>query len=186
MKKEIRILGIDDSSFNRFRDKKVFVIGAFFRGGDWIDGIMTTTARIDGNDAAGNIIKMVKKSKFRTQIQAILLDGIAVAGFNVIDIEELNKKTKMPVIVVVRRYPDFRRIFSVLEKLKMKKKIEIIRRAGEPVKIGKIYAQFKGIKEQDVREILKITCTRSFIPEPIRVAHLIGQGIGLGESKGNA
>jgi hypothetical protein len=186
MKKEIRVLGIDDSSFNRFKDKKVFVIGAFFRGGDWIDGVMTTTARIDGSDATGNIIKMVRKSKFRSQIQAILLDGIAVAGFNVIDIEQLNKKTRIPVIVVVRRYPNFKKIFSILARLKMKKKIDMIKRAGEPVKIGKLYVQSKGVSEQDVREILRIACTRSFVPEPIRVAHLIGQGISLGESKGSA
>lgn len=186
MKKEIRVLGIDDSSFNKFQDKKVFVIGAFFRGGDWLDGIMTTKARVDGNDATGNIIKMVRKSKFRPQIQAILLDGIAVGGFNVIDIDRLNKKIRIPVIVVIRKYPDFRRIFSVLARLKMKKKIDIIKRAGEPVKVGRLYVQSRGVSEQDVREILRITCTRSFVPEPIRVAHLIGQGISLGESKGNA
>ena len=186
MKKEIRILGIDDSSFNKFRDKKVFVIGAFFRGGDWVDGIMTTTARVDGSDAKGNIIKMVRKSKFKSQIQAILLDGIAVGGFNVIDIEELNRKTGIPVIVVVRRYPDFRKIFSILKRLKMKKKIDMMKRAGEPIKIGKLYVQSKGITEHDVREILRITCTRSFVPEPVRVAHLIGQGISLGESRGSA
>jgi len=29
-------------------------------------------------------------------------------------------------------------------------------------------------------------CTRSLIPEPSRLAHLIAAGVGLGESKGRA
>ena len=131
MKKEIRILGIDDSSFNKFRDKKVFVIGAFFRGGDWVDGIMTTTARVDGSDATGNIIKMVRKSKFKSQIQAILLDGIAVGGFNVIDINRLSKATALPVIVVMRRAPRIKEMADALAKIGMENKIKLLENAGK-------------------------------------------------------
>ena len=87
MKKQIRILGIDDAAFDKFNDKEVIVIGTVFRGGDFMDGVMTCKVKVDGDDATNKLIEMINKSKFKTQFRAIMLDGIAVAGFNVFDIK---------------------------------------------------------------------------------------------------
>jgi endonuclease V-like protein UPF0215 family len=48
-----------------------------------------------------------------------------------------------------------------------------------PIKGGKsmIYMQISGISEEDARKILQITSTRSYIPEALRVAHLIASGL---------
>ncbi|MFO8016556.1 MAG: DUF99 family protein [Candidatus Woesearchaeota archaeon] len=186
MKKQIRIAGIDDAAFDKFSDKKAKVIGAFFRGGDFIDGVISSEIDVDGTDSTRKISEMILKSRFRPQLQAIILDGIAVGGFNVVDINSLNRKTGIPVIVVIRRMPDLKRIHSTLEKLGMEKKTRLLEKAGKPVKIGRIYVQYAGIEEGEVKEIIGITCTHSYIPEPVRVAHLIGQGISMGESRGNA
>ena len=63
MKTEARILGIDDSPFDKFRDKKTLIIGTFFRGGSSLDGVLTTTATVDGSDATAKIVGMIKRSK---------------------------------------------------------------------------------------------------------------------------
>jgi endonuclease V-like protein UPF0215 family len=187
VKKEIRVIGIDDSPFEKFsKRKKTLVIGTIFRGGSWIDGILSTKVMIDGNDSTGALIKMINRSKFKPQLQCIFLDGIAFGGFNVVDIELLNKETMIPVVIVIRGRPDIENIKKVLIKINKKDKIRLIEKAGEPIQTGKIYVQFKGIELEDVKELLRITCTRSLIPEPIRVAHLIAQGIYFGESKGKA
>ncbi len=186
VKKEIRVIGIDDSPFEKFSKKKTLIIGAIFRGGSWLDGILSTKVTVDGNDSTSELVKMINKCKFKPQLQCILLDGIAFGGFNVIDVEKLNKKTGIPVIVVIRRKPDIENIKRVLIKINKKNKIKLIDKAGLPVKVGKIYVQFKGLELDLVTEILGITCTRSLIPEPIRIAHLIAQGIYFGESKGKA
>src|SRR3989338_1425053 len=106
MKPEIRILGIDDASFNKEQDD-VLLIGVFFRGGSFLDGVLTTTVRRDGDDATVKIIEMVNKSKFRPQLQAILLDGIAFGGFNVVNIHAIAQHTGIPAVTVIRRFPDF-------------------------------------------------------------------------------
>ncbi len=129
---------------------------------------------------------MINASKFKSQLRCILLDGIAVGGFNVIDIHELSEKTRLPVIVVVRDYPDFEKIFAALEKLGFGAKKALMEKAGKPIMAGKVHVQICGISLEKAREILEITCTHADIPEPIRVAHLIGQGIRYGESKGRA
>ena len=186
MRKEIRIIGVDDGPFNKFKDKEVLIVGTLFRGGNFIDGVMSTKAKVDGTDSTDKIAKMINKSKFKPQIRAIFLNGVAVGGFNVIDVKKLNKKTKVPVIVVIRSFPDFKKIFKVLDRLKMKKQKKIIEDLPNPTKVGKIYIQHIGISLSDAKEMLKLTCTHSFIPEPIRVAHLIAAGVVKGESRGRA
>ncbi len=186
MKPQIRILGLDDSSHDRNKDKEVYVIGTVFRGGDFLDGVMSCKVMIDGNDATIKVIAMINKSKFKKQLRAILLDGIAVAGFNVIDIQKLNKETAIPVIVAMRDYPNLKKIKETLINIKMKAKIKLLEKAGSIYKFNKIHFQFFGLKKEEAEEILKITCTHSYIPEPIRAAHLIGQGLVMGESKGRA
>ncbi|MBW2965864.1 DUF99 family protein [Candidatus Woesearchaeota archaeon] len=186
MKQEIRILGVDDAPFDKFNEKEVLIVGTIFRGGSWLDGVLSTKVRVDGNNSTKKLIEMINKCKFKPQIQCIILDGIAFGGFNIVDVEELNKKTKIPIIIVIRRMPDFNKIKKTLKRLGKERKYKLIEKAGEVYKIGKIYVQINGIDLEDAREILKISCTRSLLPEPIRAAHLIGAGITLGESKGKA
>ena len=186
LKKEIRVIGIDDSPFNKFRDKKILIVGVVMRGGSWVDGILSTKVDVDGNDSTKKIAEMINKCKFKPQLQCIFLDGIAVAGFNVIDIRELNKKTKIPVITIMRKNPDIDKIKKTLVKINKKEKIKLIEKAGEVIKINDIFVQLVGIDLVKAREILKIVCTRSLIPEPIRLAHLIASGVALGESRGKA
>jgi endonuclease V-like protein UPF0215 family len=186
MKKEIRVLGIDDSPFDKFKDKYTTVIGVFFRGGNYADGVVSTRIRVDGVNATRKLAEMINKTRFKSQLRCIFLDGINMAGFNVIDIHRLYKETKVPVIVAVRRKPDLQNIKRVLKRLKMGKKIKLLDKAGEPRKAGRIYIQFAGISFEEAKELVRITATHSFLPEPIRVAHLIGAGLVKGESKGNA
>lgn len=187
MKKEIRVLGLDDAPFEK-GDREVLVIGTFFRGGNWMDGVLSTKAEVDGDDATLKLIGLVNKSKFKEQLQALLLDGIALGGFNVINIESLHKHTGIPVIVVVRKMPDFFRLEKTLKKLGMEKKYNLMEKAGKPVEVrlkkGKIFIQSAGLDREETEKIINVCCTRSYMPEAIRAAHLIGAGIVKGESKG--
>ncbi|MBW2989119.1 DUF99 family protein [Candidatus Woesearchaeota archaeon] len=185
-KKEIRTLGIDDSPFRKFTKGDVLVVGTLFRGGMILDGLVSTKVRIDGRNSTEKLARMINRSKFRRQLRCILLNGIALGGFNVVDIKELNKKTGIPVIVVIRKYPDFKKIEDTLKRINKKGKYELIQKAGPVEKTDKIYIQRKGISKEKAKEIIKITCTRSLIPEPIRAAHLIAGGIVNGESRGKA
>lgn len=185
-KKEIRVIGIDDSPFNKFKDKKVLVVGVVMRGGLFVDGILSTKVSVDGNDSTKKLIEMINKCKFKPQLQCIFLNGIAVAGFNVIDVQEMNKKTNLPVIIIIRKKPDIENIKRTLIKIKKKQKIKLIEKAGSVIQVNDIYVQLTGIDFDNAKKILKVVCTRSLIPEPLRLAHLIAQGVVLGESRGRA
>jgi len=186
MKKEIRCIGIDDAPFDKFSDKEVLVVGTIYRGGSFMDGVLSTKVTVDGEDSTEKIVDMINKSKFKPHLQFIFLDGIAVGGFNIIDIRELYEKTNIPVIVVVRRKPDIEEIKRTLIKLKKDNKIEILDKASPVQKVNKIYVQFIGTSLAVVQEALKTTCTHSLIPEPVIVAHLVAAGVTRGESRGKA
>jgi endonuclease V-like protein UPF0215 family len=194
MREEIRILGVDDSYFSRSQ-KEVLVIGVVFRGGDFIDNVLSCAVEVDGIDATYKLVQMIKNSKVGSQLRCILLDGIAFGGFNVVNINSLYEETKIPVIVVIRKMPDFERIKKALTNLSDgDKRLEVMESAGKVYEYevkhkilresGIIYYQKAGITEKEAEKILKLTTTRSLIPEPVRVAHLVGQGIVLGESRG--
>ena len=85
---------------------------------------------------------------------------------------------------------DFNKIKKALKHFKdWDERWKDVEDAGEVYKIENnedIYIQINGIELEDAKEIIKLSTTRSAIPEPVRVAHLIASGVVTGESKGNA
>jgi endonuclease V-like protein UPF0215 family len=184
IKPEIRVLGVDDGMFAPHTKGSVLVVGVVFRGGYWLDGVMHTKIKIDGLDATSKIASMILRSPHHKQLRVIMLNGITFAGFNVVDIKKLNMKTRLPVITVTREKPDLADIHKALKNLpRDEERWKIIQNTGEAVEIfarngrEKIYMQFSGICEEDAKKILWSTSTRSNIPEPLRVAHLIASGL---------
>ncbi len=188
IKQQIRILAIDDSPLI---NERVTIIGAYFRGGEQLDGVLCRYITKDGMDATDTIISMARDSKFFGQIRVILLDGVTYAGFNPVDINKIYKEASIPVIVFMRSCPDFEKIKLALSHLEgAEKRWKIIQKAGKIHDIASpdktVFIQFCGLDKETAVEIIRKTSTHSHIPEPLRVAHLIATGVVLGESTGKA
>ena len=184
IKPEIRVLGVDDGVFIPHSKGLVDVVGIVFRGGYWLDGVMRTEIEVDGLDATEKIASMIIESPHYKQLRVIMLSGITFAGFNVVDIKELYSKTGLPVIALTRDLPKMEEIKQALENLPEKeKRWKAILNAGEIFEVQTregeepIYMQIAGIEREDAEKIVKITSTRSNIPEPLRVAHIIASGL---------
>jgi len=185
LKPEVRIIAWDDCAF-RFAQKRVLVLGTIFRGGSFLDGLLSVSVNKDGNDGTDKIASSILSSRHYDQLSYIMLDGITVAGFNVVDIRELNRKTRLPVIAVQRKKPDMKEFMKALQNLdSYKQRIAKVKNAGKFYSCGDIIFQKYGLSIGESKELLKLTCTRSNIPEPLRVAHLIASGLS-GESRGRA
>ncbi|MEM0313267.1 MAG: DUF99 family protein [Candidatus Bathyarchaeia archaeon] len=184
IKPEIRVLGVDDGSFKPRSRGFVPVVGVVFRGGYWLDGVMHTRVRVDGFDATEKITSMIISSSHYKQLRVIMLDGITLAGFNIVDIKRLNESTLLPVIAVTREKPDFKKIYEALKNLpETEKRWQAVLNAGEVYEMSvgekgeKIYMQISGVPREDAEKIIRLTATRSHIPEALRVAHLIASGL---------
>ena len=184
IKPEIRVLGVDDGVFIPHSKGLVDVVGIVFRGGYWLDGVMRTQIEVDGLDATEKIALMIIESPHYKQLRVIMLSGITFAGFNVADIKELYNKTNLPVIALTRDPPKMEEIKQALENLPEKeKRWKAILNAGEIMEVQTregeepIYMQIAGLERRDAEKIVRITSTRSNIPEPLRVAHIIASGL---------
>jgi len=191
VKPEIRVLGIDDGVFTPHTRGFVDVIGVVFRGGYWLDGVMRTQVEIDGMDATDKIAAMIMESPHYEQLRIIMLNGVTVAGFNVVDIKRLYRKVKLPIIAVTRDKPNFDDIRKALQNLpQSEERWKAIEKAGEIIEVQTrngeepIYAHVAGLSKKDAIRILKSTSTRSNIPEALRVAHIIASGLSSERKQG--
>ncbi|HEC77205.1 MAG TPA: DUF99 family protein [Thermoplasmatales archaeon] len=187
MKKEIRILGIDDMPFS-FGDRNVDIIGVVMRGGVYLEGVLKSTIEVDGMDSTSKIIEMVEKTKHKKQLKLIMLDGVALGGFNVVDCEKIYEKTGLPVITVTRNKPNMEKIKKALKKHfeNWEERWNIINK-GKTIELKiyyTVYTKYFGLDEKEAMNAIKLSIIRGAIPEPIRVAHLIATGIKKGESQG--
>ncbi len=184
VKPEIRAVGIDDGVFTPHSKELADVVGVVFRGGHSLDGFMHTQVHVDGIDATEKLTRMITESPHYQQLRVIMLNGVTLAGFNVVDIAELHKKTKLPVIAVTRDNPDFEGIRKALRNLpQMKARWKAIQKAGRIHEVftheseAPVFVHAVGISKIMTERIMKTTSTRSNIPEPLRVAHIIASGL---------
>ena len=183
MKDEIRVLGVDDGYFLKHERGKVLVVGAVLRGNRELDGVLSFFIDKDGRDATKRLAEAVNRSKHRDQLRYMMTNGITLGGFNVLDIQELYRKTRLPVLSLLRKKPDFKKIDNALNHFADKReRIEIIKRAGRIYNYKSIYFQTAGLEEKKAKELIEKTIGKSNIPEPVRIAHLIASGVTYGES----
>jgi endonuclease V-like protein UPF0215 family len=184
VKREVRVLGVDDGFFTPHVEGWAPVIGVVFRGGEWLEGLMHTEILVDGFDATEKIGNMIVGSPHYEQLRVIMLNGITFGGFNVVDMKVLNVATRLPVVAVTREKPDLQVIRKALEHLpRSAERWRAILNAGEVTEFStrhvgeKIYIHAAGISADDAERIVRLTSTRSNVPEALRVAHLIASGI---------
>jgi len=184
VKPEIRIIGVDDGVFIPHAKGKCDIVGVVFRGGYWLDGAMRTQIEVDGMDATEKIANMITSSPHYGQLRVIMLDGVTFGGFNVADTSDLFETTSLPVIAITREEPDFYAIRKALKNLPFSQKrwkairnadriVRVVTRPGEEA----IFMQVVGMKVDIAKRIVKSTATRSNVPEPLRVAHLIASAL---------
>jgi hypothetical protein len=177
-KKGIRALAIAES-FKKSRDKSI-IVGVVMRSDLVIDGIIFDRVTVRGDDATDAIIRMYNNLN-RDDINIMILNGLIISMYNIIDIEEVYKNIKKPIIALTfeesegldehikRAFP-----YNYEEKLEMYHKLG--KREELLLKTGYIiYIRSKGIDLDDSRRIINKFLLQGSIPEPIRVAKLIAR-----------
>lgn len=192
IKSEIRILGFDDSAFTPRSKELVPVIGVVFRGGKFLDGLLRTEVLVDGMDSTEKIINLVNSTRHKQQLKVMMFDGITFAGFNLLDVKKIFEETQIPIIIINRKMPNLAKVKKALKRFEdFDSRWEAVEHAGRikecPVKdFKRVYYQNIGIDDETAKEVIRLSCTRSYIPEPLRIAHIIATGLVRGESYGRA
>lgn len=179
------VVGFDDAPSSRGRRGDVPVVGAVFAG-TRLDGILYGKVRRDGANAARSLVRLIATSKFAPQIQLVLLQGVALAGFNVVDLHEIHRRLGVPVMVVARRPP---RLALIREALLTRvpggaRKWRLIARLGPMEPLAGVWVQRVGLTAAEAAGVLERLRLHSRVPEPLRTAHLIAGAIVTGQSRG--
>jgi endonuclease V-like protein UPF0215 family len=178
------VVGFDDAPFDRNHRGDVRVFGAVYAG-DRLDGVLSGKVRRDGANATRVIAELVEGSRFRAHLQLVLLQGIALAGFNVVDIHALHRRLALPVAVVARQAPDLPAIrAALLHRVRGgHRKWQLIERAGPMQAIAGVYVQRAGISAEEAARMIGEHARHGAVPEPLRTAHIIAGGVVTGESR---
>jgi endonuclease V-like protein UPF0215 family len=180
------VIGFDDGPFPSGHKGEVKIVGTVYAKSQF-NGVLIGEVQRDGSDAAAKLTELISKSKFAESIQLIMLQGIALAGFNVVDVFELHEKTKLPVLVVCRKQPDMDSIRDALLQMPGgKKKWALIEKLGPMEPAANVYIQRVGLAFEQAETVVKQFTHTGNIPEPLRVAHMIAGAIVNGESSGRA
>ena len=180
IKSGARIVAIEDAPFSK-GDKKVLAVGVVARR-NAIEGILSFYVRKDGNDATKKIARKIEHSRFMSELKLVAINGIAMAGLNIVDIIYLSKRLGMPVVAITRRKPHSALMKKAIRAsgLDVKRKLLLIGKIQSEriARIDGFYVQFFGAKEEEIRGMINI------ITENLRLAHMIASGIARGESRG--
>ena len=185
VRKLTNVVGFDDSPFELDHRGVVRVVGAVCAR-TRLDGVLSTTVRRDGDDATDRLVEVVETSRFADHIRAILLQGIALAGFNVVDLERLSQALDVPVLVVVRKQPRMQMVKdALLDRTEGgAEKWALIEKQGPLERCGALWIQRVGLTLREAAQLLAATTSHGNIPEPLRLAHIIAGGIERGASRG--
>ena len=186
------VIGVDDAPFaHEYRGDVLVVATVYARLR--IEGVLSTKVRRDGRNATTALVKMIASSQFADHVHVVLLQGIALGGFNVVDIHTLAKELGVGVLVVARRKPNLEAIRDALigrvhawSRLEGARKWGLIEKAGPMEPAHGVFVQRAGLSMQEAELVLARLCIHGKVPEPLRVAHLIAGGVTRGRSRGRA
>jgi hypothetical protein len=181
------LIGFDDAPFSQDHTGPVKVVGTVFTGLH-LTGVVIGEVEKDGADAAEKLARLVAGSRFAEHVQLVMLQGIALAGFNVVDVFDLHHRLELPVLVVSRKLPNLAAIQRALttQVQEGEQKWALIERLGSPESVGHVYVQRVGLTLEEAQAVIERFTLHGHTPEPLRVAHLIAGALVNGQSRGRA
>lgn len=180
--RQIRAIGFDDAPFTGARGSSVALAGVVCSGTRF-EGLVWGRIRRDGWNATSEIVRLLVGGKFLPQLHVVLLDGIAFGGLNLVDLPRLAAELKRPCIAVMRRRPDLAAMERAIRRLsRPDARLRLLERAGPLHFSAPFVFQIQGGSPELATEALHRLTDRGNVPEPLRLAHLIGAAVRTGES----
>jgi endonuclease V-like protein UPF0215 family len=178
----VHAIGFDDGPFPHRRGASVPLVGAFCSGTRF-EGLLVGAVRRDGWNATAEIHRLLSASKFHAQVRLVLLDGLTFGGMNLVDLRALSQQLRRPCVAVLRRPPDLAGFERALRKLpRPEARLRHLRAAGPLHTAPPFVFQVQGASPDTIAAALPELTDRGNVPEPLRLAHLIGAAIVQGQS----
>lgn len=177
-KKGLRGLAIAES-FTQGAKKSVLA-GVVMRRDFVIDGFVLGIATLEGNDATDTILSMYKKLN-RPDISYLLISGIIISMYNIVDLKKISETLGIPVIGVT--YQESEGIEEAIKhhfRDSYESKLKAYKELKDREKITlhtsyDVYIRKERCITSDVQRLLDDLTLQGSFPEPLRVAQLLAK-----------
>jgi len=143
-----------------------------------IDGFVMGYSTVGGDDATDAILSMYEKLG-RTDVSFLLISGIIISSYNMIDVKRISEKIGLPVIAITHEESD-----GIEDAIKhhfpdsYKSKLAEYSKLGSREKITlhtshNLYIRNEGCTVLEAKQLLDKITTQGSIPEPLRIAQLL-------------
>lgn len=177
-KKGLRGLAVAESF--RETDTTSKLAGVVMRRDFVIDGFVFSHATVGGDDATESILTMYDKLN-RQDISFLLISGLIISMYNIVDIKKLWEQFQIPIVGVTYEESD-----GIEEAIKhhfpnsYQFKIVQYQKLGPRIKIGlhtghDLYVRVEGCEINEAKRLLDAFTLQGSIPEPLRVAQLLAR-----------
>ena len=174
----IRVLGVAES----FRpDQRWSVLaGVVMRGDLVVDGLALGRASVGGDDATASIASLYRRLG-RNDVNVLMLSGCILSFYNIVDVDGLARRTKLPVVCLTFRET------SGIEEAIVKHfpqgaagKLEAYRRLGQRQKVRlssghSVFVRTSGLSDREAGSVVDLLTLQGSVPEPVRVARLLAR-----------
>jgi hypothetical protein len=177
-KKGLRGLAIAESFTQN--SKKSILAGVVMRRDFVIDGFVFGHTTIGGDDATDEILRMYNKLG-RQDISYLLISGIIISMYNIVDLKKISESLGIPVIGVTyqeskgiedairHHFPDsYEAKLTEYKELKDREKITLST-------FFNVYVRKEGCNISDVKHLLNDITLQGSFPEPLRLAQLLAK-----------
>jgi len=156
--------------------------GVVMRSDFVIDGAGMERTSVGGDDATSSIARLFRKFR-RNDINLIIVSGAILSLYNIIDVDLLSKKTKLPVVCLTYKETagiedSIRRHFPEGAEKKLVAYSKLGKRVGLELHTGyRVYVRTAGIEPGSAKPVLDLFTLQGSIPEPVRVAKLLARSL---------
>ena len=175
-KKGIRGLAIAES-FSQDSTKSV-LSGIVMSTDLVIDGFVMGHSTVSGDDATDAILSMYKKLD-RPDVSFLLISGIVISLYNIVDLKRISEETGLPVIGVTyeesegiedaikHHFPDsYKSKLAEYSKLESREKITLHTSHN-------LYIRKEGCTILEAKQLLDKITLQGSVPEPLRIGQLL-------------
>ncbi|MFB6146514.1 MAG: DUF99 family protein [Halobacteriaceae archaeon] len=171
MKAGTRALGVAES----YRDDQSTLAGAVVRASRVLDGLAFGSCTVGGTDATDGVVDIVATLD-REDVQYVLTAGVALAWYNILDLDRVREAADCPVVAVTFEEsaglePALREAFdgaALTERLSAYRALP----DRHPVTVNdeRVYVRAVGLDPGEARDIVRAFTPAGGRPEPLRVA----------------
>lgn len=171
MKSGVRALGVAES----FREKRSTLAGVIVTANRVVDGFTFSSCTVGGTDVTQAVTDLYADLG-REDVQYLLIAGVALAWYNVVDLRVVHRATDRPVISVTFEAseglePALRREFSgAALRQRLATYHALPDRNAMTVNGETVYLRSVGLDDETAATVVKAYTPEGGRPEPVRIA----------------